>query len=174
MTLLRIEAITKIYPGVVANRDISLEVRAGEIHALLGENGAGKSTLTNILFGATLPDHGRLFWNEQPVRIDSTRRAIQLGIGKVHQHFTLVPVFTALENILLQERPSLRDPWLAQNRARPAIQKLCDDFNLAIYLDQKIEEIPLAMQQRVEIIKALAQAARLLILDDPTTVLAPK
>lgn len=173
MTLLRMEAITKVYPGVIANQDITLEVQAGEVHALLGENGAGKSTLMNILYGRIMPDHGHITWNNQPVRISSTRQAIRLGIGMVHQHFMLVTPFTALENIVLHQEASLRHPWLSLIVARFAVQRLCDAYGLEIDLDQPIEGMSLGMQQRVEIIKALYRGARLLILDEPTAVLTP-
>lgn len=119
--LLQLNSITKVYPGVIANRAISLDVRAGEIHALLGENGAGKSTLMNVIYGLTQPDSGRILWQGVPVRINSPRDAIRLGIGMVHQHFMLVPLFTALENIVLQNAGSLRHPQLATHGARVTI-----------------------------------------------------
>jgi len=171
--LLQLDSITKVYPGVIANRAISLDVRAGEIHALLGENGAGKSTLMNVIYGLTQPDSGRILWQGVPVRINSPRDAIRLGIGMVHQHFMLVPLFTALENIVLQNAGSLRHPQLATHGARVTIQQLCDDYGLAIDLDRPVEQLSLGMQQRIEIVKALYGGAQLLILDEPTAVLTP-
>ncbi len=171
--MLLMEAITKRYPGVIANREITLEVQAGEVHALLGENGAGKSTLMNILYGMTAPDQGRIFWQGLETRINSTRQAIRLGIGMVHQHFMLVPPFTALENIVLHTPSTLRQPWLRLDSARPRIERLCAEYGLEVALDSPIEAMSLGMQQRVEIVKALYRGARLLILDEPTAVLTP-
>ena len=167
------EEITKVYPGVVANAGITLEVDAGEIHALLGENGAGKSTLMNILYGMNQPDSGQIRWRGEPVRIAHANDAIRLGIGMVHQHFHLVNCFTAVENILLQTPPSLRRPWLNAHAARSRLRELCAEFGLQLELDRRIEELSLGGRQRVEILKALAAGARLLILDEPTAVLSP-
>lgn len=171
--MLRMEAITKRYPGVIANREITLEVQAGEVHALLGENGAGKSTLMNILYGMTAPSGGRIFWQGAETRINSTRQAIRLGIGMVHQHFMLVPPFTALENIVLHTASTPRQPWLRLSSARPEVERLCAEFGLEITLDFPVEAMSLGMQQRVEIVKALYRGALLLILDEPTAVLTP-
>jgi simple sugar transport system ATP-binding protein len=173
MALLRVEAITKIYPGVVANQDISLDFHAGEIHALLGENGAGKSTLMNVLYGLTPADAGHIYWQDRPVEIRHTRDAIALGLGMVHQHFNLVPCFSALENIALAETPSLRHPTLRWGRWRARVAELCRQFELEIDPDVPVERLPLVSQQRVEILKTLAADARVLILDEPTAVLAP-
>ena len=173
MSLLRMEEITKVYPGVIANAGITLDVDGGEIHALLGENGAGKSTLMNILYGMTQPDSGRILWEGEPVRIAHTNDAIRLGIGMVHQHFHLVNCFTVVENILLQTPPSLRRPWLDTRAARVRLRKLCEEFGLHLNLDDRIDDLSLGGRQRVEILKALDGGARLLILDEPTAVLSP-
>jgi simple sugar transport system ATP-binding protein len=173
MALLRTEGITKIYPGVVANQDITLDFQAGEIHALLGENGAGKSTLMNLLYGLIRPDAGRIYWQEKEVEIRHTRDAIRLGIGMVHQHFNLVPCFTALENIALAETPSLLRPRLRLDTWREKVTALCGQFALKVELDVPVERLPLGGQQRVEILKTLAADAQLLILDEPTGVLSP-
>jgi ABC-type uncharacterized transport system ATPase subunit len=173
MSLLRMEEITKVYPGVIANAGISLGVDTGEIHALLGENGAGKSTLMNVLYGLTQPDAGRILWRGEPVRIGHANDAIRLGIGMVHQHFHLVPCFTVVENILLQTPPSLRRFWLNARAARARLRDLCAELGLQLDLDRRIEELSLGGRQRVEILKALSAGARLLILDEPTAVLSP-
>ncbi len=171
--LLKLDAIRKVYPGVVANRDISLEVAVGEVHALLGENGAGKSTLMNILYGLTQPDSGQLLWEGHPVRIGSPRDAIRLGIGMVHQQFMLIPTFTALENIVLQTAGTIRKPGLATHAARQSVIRLCAEYHLTLDLDQPTGTMTLAIQQRVEIVRVLYQGARLLILDEPGAVLTP-
>ncbi len=169
--LLQMENITKIYPGVVANHNISLTIMPGEIHALLGENGAGKSTLMNVLYGMTTPDSGRILWKGQPVHIDSPRTANKLGIGMVHQHFMLVPVFTALENIVMSAPGD--SFWLRTRNTAEAVKKLSDEFGLDIDLNMRVEAMPLGMRQRVEIVKALHRGANLLIMDEPTAVLTP-
>jgi simple sugar transport system ATP-binding protein len=173
MPLLLMEGITKVYPGVVANAGITLGVDAGEIHALLGENGAGKSTLMHVLYGLTQPDSGKILWRGEPVRIAHANDAIQLGIGMVHQHFHLVGCFTAVENILLQTRPSLLRPRLDLKSARARLSGLCEEYGLRVDLDRPIEEMSLGGRQRVEILKAVDGGARLLILDEPTAVLSP-
>jgi simple sugar transport system ATP-binding protein len=173
MALLRIEAVTKIYPGVIANQDITLDFHAGEIHAVLGENGAGKSTLMNVLYGLTRPDSGRFYWREKPVDIRHTRDAIQVGIGMVHQHFNLVPCFSALENIALAEAPSWRKPGLHWGAWRAKVAELCDQFDLKIDVEVPVERLTLVGRQQVEILKNLAADAQLLILDEPTAVLSP-
>jgi simple sugar transport system ATP-binding protein len=170
--LLKMENITRLYPGVIANDNVNFSVLPGEIHALLGENGAGKSTLMNVLYGMTTPDSGQIYWNDQPVHIDSPRAANELGIGMVHQHFMLVPVFTALENIVL----SVQDEagvWLQTNQVEARVRQMSDEFGLEIDLNMLTEQMPLGMQQRVEIVKALYRGATLLILDEPTAVLTP-
>ncbi len=170
---LRLEGITKIYPGVVANSDISLQVGKGEIHALLGENGAGKTTLVSILYGLQRPDAGRIFLRGKPVHLHSSRDAIALGIGMVHQHFMLVPPLTVAENIVLGLR-SPREPLLDLKAASRKITKLSQEYGLEVDPAAKVWQLSVGMQQRVEIIKALYRGADLLILDEPTAVLTPQ
>ncbi len=171
-SLLRMENITKIYPGVVANDGVNLEVTEGEVHALLGENGAGKTTLMNILYGMTMPDEGRILWQGESVRIAGPKHATDLGIGMVHQHFMLVPRFTAVQNIILGTSPQ-KGPWLDLKNVTKQIQKLADQYDLEIDFDTEIQDLPLGMRQRVEILKALFRGAHLLVMDEPTAVLTP-
>lgn len=170
--LLNMVGITKIYPGVIANHQVNLSIMPGEIHALLGENGAGKSTLMNVLYGMTTPDSGQIYWKGQPVQIGSPRAAAQLGIGMVHQHFMLVPVFSALENIALSVQ-SDGGVWLDMDKVAERVDQIIKEFGLEIDLHTPVDRMPLGMQQRVEIIKALYRGAELLILDEPTAVLTP-
>jgi len=171
-TLLRMEGITKVYPGVVANHEVAFEVAEGEIHALLGENGAGKTTLMNILFGMTTPDAGRILLSGEPVRIRSPRDAAELGIGMVHQHFMLVPRFTSLQNVVLGTSTGT-GPWLKLKAVARRLQALAEQYGLDIDFDAEIQDLPLGMQQRVEILRALDRGAGLLIMDEPTAVLTP-
>jgi ABC-type uncharacterized transport system ATPase subunit len=172
MPLLRAENITKVYPDVVANDGITFEVERGEVHALLGENGAGKSTLMNILYGLVHPDEGRIFWNDKLVHLRHTREAMRLGIGMVHQHFNLVPCFSAVENVALQMHGH-RSAWLTTTALRKSLESLCSAFSLRVDLNVPVQELSLGSQQRVELLKALVAKAKLLILDEPTAVLAP-
>jgi len=171
-SLLRMEGISKIYPGVVANDGVDFEVKEGEIHALLGENGAGKTTLMNVLFGISRPDGGTIQWRDEPVHIHSSRQAIDLGIGMVHQHFMLVEPFTALENIVLGTSTS-KGPGLDIQAASARVRDMASRYKLDIDFDSPIEELSLGMRQRAEILKALYRGAHLLILDEPTAVLTP-
>lgn len=171
-SLLRMEGITKIYPGVVANDGVDFEVVEGEIHALLGENGAGKTTLMNILYGLTKPDAGQILWRGQPVHLHNSKQAMDLGIGMVHQHFMLVPNFTALENIVLGTRTG-RGPLLDLKSVTKRVRSLAEQYQLDIDFEAEVEELPLGMRQRIEILKALYRGAHLLILDEPTAVLTP-
>ena len=171
---LELRGITKRFPGVVANDDIDLTVEPGEVHGLLGENGAGKSTLMNILYGLYTADEGE-------VRIDGARvdfadpgDAIAAGIGMVHQHFMLVPVFTVAENILLGAEPVDRFRRFDRQAARSAVEAVSERFGLPVDPDAIVEDLPVGLQQRVEILKALHRDARLLILDEPTAVLTPQ
>ena len=170
--LLSMHGITKIYPGVVANDRVELEVLEGEIHALLGENGAGKTTLVNILYGLAAPDGGSIRWKGAPVRIHSSAQAMRLGIGMVHQHFMLVPRFTALQNIILGAG-SERRVWLDLKRAAQRVRTLAEQYGLEVNLDAQVQDMDLGMRQRLEILKALYRGAQLLILDEPTAVLTP-
>lgn len=171
--MLRIENITKSFPGVLANDHISLDVREGEILALLGENGAGKTTLMNCLYGQLKPDAGQIFWRGQPVEISNSHAAVSLGIGMVHQHFMLVPALTVAENVSLglsSTRGILLDLEYIENR----LNTLSKQFSLEVDPHAIIWHLPVGAQQRVEILKALYRDIQLLILDEPTAVLTPK
>jgi general nucleoside transport system ATP-binding protein len=168
-----LRGITKRFPGVVANEDVSLTFESGEVHALLGENGAGKSTLMNVLFGLYRPDEGEILLDGEPVSFDGPRSAIAAGVGMVHQHFKLVPVFTVAENVGLGVERTSRFGFLDRRAARNAVEELSDRYRLAVDPDAVVEDLPVGIQQRVEIIKALAREARCLILDEPTAVLTP-
>jgi len=171
---LQMRGITKRYPGVVANNQIDLDVREGEIHALLGENGAGKTTLMNILFGLANPDEGEILLDGQPVQITDPADAISRGIGMVHQHFMLIPVLTVAENILLGAETMANSIFLDRNEARHRIIELGKRFGFEIDPDAKVETLSVGWQQRVEILKALYRDARILVLDEPTAVLTPQ
>lgn len=159
--------------NVLASDDVSFEVREGEIHALVGENGAGKTTLMNILYGLIPPDEGEILVHGQPAQITHPNDAIRLGIGMVHQHFKLVPSFTIAENIMLGIEPNQYGFIDGTNEAE-AVRKLSQDFGLPVNPNARVAEIPVGMQQRVEILKALQRDARILILDEPTAVLTPQ
>ena len=167
---LELRGITKRFGPVVANDGIDFDLRQGEVHALLGENGAGKSTLMSILYGLYSPDEGEIRVNGEPANIDSPSRAIELGIGMVHQHFMLVPVMTVTENIVLGEEPT-RGPLLDVREGERKVKELSDRYGLAVAPDAVIEQVSVGMQQRVEILKTLYRDARILILDEPTAVL---
>jgi ABC-type uncharacterized transport system ATPase subunit len=165
--------ITKRFPGIVANDNINLSVRRGEIHALLGENGAGKSTLMNILFGLYQPDEGEIRIKGKPVTITGPTMANKLGIGMVHQHFMLVPPFTVTENIILGDERA-KNGILDLKRAGKEIQRLSDQYGLKVDPQALISDISVGMQQRVEILKTLYRGADILIFDEPTAVLTPQ
>jgi general nucleoside transport system ATP-binding protein len=172
--VLEMRGITKRYPGVVANDGIDLEVREGEIHALLGENGAGKSTLMNILYGLAVPDAGQILLDGKEVEIASPHDAIRRGISMVHQHFMLVPVLSVAENILLGEEPMAGRVFLDRTASKHRIKELGDRFGWEIDPDKPVGSLSVGWQQRVEILKALYRNARVLVLDEPTAVLTPQ
>jgi len=171
--VLEVRNITKRFPGVLANDHISFGLKKGEIHAFLGENGAGKSTLMNVIYGLYDPDEGQIFLNGEEVKIENPHDAIARGIGMVHQHFMLVPVFTALENIVLGHETTI-GPTLDLRSAREEVLKISEQYGLPIEPDMVIEDMPVGLQQRVEIIKALYRHADILVLDEPTAVLTPQ
>jgi simple sugar transport system ATP-binding protein len=171
---LQMRGITKRYPGVIANNQIDLDVKAGEIHALLGENGAGKTTLMNILFGLARPDEGEILLDGQPVQITDPADAIARGIGMVHQHFMLIPVLTVAENILLGAETMANSIFLDRSEARRRIIELGKRFGFEIDPDARVETLSVGWQQRVEILKALYRQAQILVLDEPTAVLTPQ
>ncbi|HXF37145.1 MAG TPA: ABC transporter ATP-binding protein [Actinomycetota bacterium] len=172
---LELRGITKRFPGVVANAGVDLTVEEGEIHALLGENGAGKTTLMNILYGLYRADEGEILIDGSPVRFEGPGDAIAAGLGMVHQHFMLIPVFTVTENIVLGHEPTRgRVGFLDRRRARRKVEELSARFRLEVPPDAVVEELPVGVQQRVEILKALYREARIVILDEPTAVLTPQ
>jgi simple sugar transport system ATP-binding protein len=168
-----LRGITKRFPGVVACNGVDLSVESGEVHALLGENGAGKSTLMNILFGLYTADEGEVLLDESPQVCHSPSDAIGAGVGMVHQHFMLVPVFTVAENVMLGIEPTGPFGTLDRDEARRRVAELSDRYGLAVDPDAAVEDLPVGVQQRVEILKALYRDARCLILDEPTAVLTP-
>lgn len=170
--LLRLEKICKTFPGVVANDNVDLSIERGEIRALLGENGAGKTTLMNCVYGVYRPNSGKIFWKEKEVHIHQARDAIALGIGMVHQHFMLVPPLTVAENVVLG-LPSPREPLLELSKVEAQIRESGEKYHLLVDPKARIWQLPVGIQQRVEILKALYRKAELLILDEPTAVLTP-
>ena len=165
--------ITKEFPGIIANDDITLQLRRGEIHALLGENGAGKSTQMSVLFGLYQPEAGTIKKNGEVVKINDPNDATALGIGMVHQHFKLIEVFTVLDNIILGAETT-RMGFLQKKAARAKVEALSERYGLKVDLDAKVEDITVGMQQRVEILKMLYRDNEILIFDEPTAVLTPQ
>ncbi|MBN1666459.1 MAG: ABC transporter ATP-binding protein, partial [Anaerolineales bacterium] len=170
---LEVRNITKRFPGVLANDRVNFTLRKGEIHALLGENGAGKSTLMNVIYGLYSPDEGEFFIDGKPAEIRNPHDAIDAGIGMVHQHFMLVPVFSVVENIILGSEVT-KGPSIDIRAARRQVRQLSQDYGLEVNPDAITEDLPVGIQQRVEIIKALYRDARILVLDEPTAVLTPQ
>ena len=171
---LELKGITKRFPGVLANEDVSLSVAEGEVVALLGENGAGKTTLMNVLYGLYQPDAGTVSIDGQDIELTSTRDAIAAGIGMVHQHFMLVPVFTVAENVILGQEPAGPLGVIDEDAARRIVREISERYRLQVDPDAIIEDLPVGIQQRVEIIKVLNREARYVIFDEPTAVLTPQ
>jgi ABC-type uncharacterized transport system ATPase subunit len=173
-TVLEMRGITKRFPGIVANDRVDLDLRRGEVHAVLGENGAGKSTLMNILYGLYHADEGEIRVHGNPVTFSSAKDAISSGIGMVHQHFMLIPVMTVAENIVLATEPTRQGVLFDSEVAEKRVGDLSRTFNFAIDPRARVQNIGVGQQQRVEILKAIYRAADILILDEPTAVLTPQ
>jgi ABC-type uncharacterized transport system ATPase subunit len=173
MTLLKMDEITKVFPGVRANDRVTFDLQPGEIHALVGENGAGKTTLMKILYGLYRPDSGTVWIREKPAVIKNPRDAIARGIGMVHQHFMLVPPFTVLENIILGRESQTAGVLRLEEPARE-ITEIMNRNGLPVDLSARVEDLPVGLQQRVEILKILYRGAEVLVFDEPTAVLTPQ
>ena len=171
---LELRNITKRFGTLVANDNISLTLAPGEILSLLGENGAGKSTLMNVLYGLLQPDEGQILIDDKPVKFAGPGDAMAAGIGMVHQHFMLIPVFTVAENVVLGHEPTGKVGNLDIDAARKLVKEISDRFGFDIDPDAKVQDLPVGAQQRVEIIKSLARDAKILVLDEPTAVLTPQ
>jgi len=172
--VLEMRHVTKRFPGIVANDDVSFDLREGEVHALLGENGAGKSTLMNILYGLYHADEGEILIKGKSVRLGSPNASIAAGVGMVHQHFMLIPVMTVAENIVLAEEPTRSGIVFDVREAERRVQEISDRYGLAVDPGARVEDITVGQQQRVEILKALYREADILVLDEPTAVLTPQ
>ncbi len=172
--VIEMEHIRKEFPGIVANDDITLKLKKGEIHALLGENGAGKSTLMSVLFGLYQPEAGTIKKDGKEVKINNPNDATALGIGMVHQHFKLVDVFTVLDNIILGAETTGKLGFLKKKESRNKVIELSEKYGLKVDVDAKVEDITVGMQQRVEILKMLYRDNDILIFDEPTAVLTPQ
>lgn len=171
---LELRGITKRFGSFVANDQVNLIVQPGEIHCLLGENGAGKTTLMNVLYGLTPPSEGEILVNDAPVTISDPKHAVALGIGMVHQHFMLVPVFSVAENVILGDEPTSPWPLIDYKSAVDTLIRLSAEYEFSVDPTATVEDLPIGTQQRVEILKALSHDAELLILDEPTAVLTPQ
>lgn len=171
-TLLKLDKITKRFGNVIANNNITFELRFNEIHALLGENGAGKTTLMNILYGLYCPDQGTILLKNKPIHIRTPKDAISHGIGMVHQHFMLIPTLSVLENVIMgmEHNPLMID----YRKAEKKVSRLCSDFGVSIDLKKKVADLSMGVQQKVEILKALYRNADIIVLDEPTAVLTPQ
>ena len=176
-TILELKDITKIFPHpetpVRANDGVSLSLRRGEIHAIVGENGTGKSTLMNILYGLLQPDGGEIILKGQPVKFRSPRDAMHNGIGMVHQHFMLVPSFTVAENLVFGFEPRKKGIFVDKGKANEITKQIAEKYGFEVDPGRKVADCPLSMQQRVEILKILFHGAEILIFDEPTAVLTP-
>ncbi len=171
--VLQAKSITKRFPGVLANDKVDFDLRKGEIHVLLGENGAGKTTLMNILYGLYHQDEGEILVNGKPVRIKDPNDSIAQGIGMVHQHFMLIPVFTVAENVMLGDETTRRG-FLDRKAVAAKVRELSHRYGLDVDPDALVGQLPVGIQQRVEIVKTLYRDAQILILDEPTAVLTPQ
>ena len=171
---LELRGITKRSGTLVANDSIDLLVEPGQIHALLGENGAGKSTLMNVLYGLYDADEGEVLLDDKPQSFDGPGDAMEAGIGMVHQHFMLIPVFTVAENVALGQEPTKVLGAIDLAEARKRVLDISERFGFNVDPDALVEDLPVGVQQRVEIIKALSRDARVLVLDEPTAVLTPQ
>jgi simple sugar transport system ATP-binding protein len=171
---IELRGITKRFGSVVANSNVNLDIRAGQVLGLLGENGAGKSTLMNVLSGLYRPDEGEILIDGKPTHFRDAKDAIHAGIGMVHQHFMLVPVFTVAENVILGVEPTRSLDYLDMDKAREQVRAISAEHGLEVDPDAIVEEIPVGIQQRVEIIKVLFRSADVLIFDEPTAVLTPQ
>ena len=171
---LELRGITKRFGTFAANEDVNLTVESGRVHTLLGENGAGKSTLMNVLFGLYEPTEGEILLDGEPVRFSGPGEAMRAGIGMVHQHFMLVPVFTVAENVALGDEHTRGAGVLDLESTRRRIREISEQYGFDVDPDAVVEDLPVGVQQRVEIIKALTRDARILILDEPTAVLTPQ
>lgn len=168
------EHITKVYPnGFVANKDVNFSVNKSEIHALAGENGAGKSTLMKVLFGEEIPDEGCILYKGREIKVDTPSRAIEQGIGMVHQHFMLVPSLTVTENIVMGAEPK-KSLFIDYAKAEKMTREVCEKYNFEMDLTAKVKDLPVGLKQKIEILKALLRGAEVLILDEPTAVLTPQ
>lgn len=171
MSIIKVENIEKHFGSVVANKNVSFELKNNKIYALLGENGAGKSTLMNMLSGIYKPDKGNIYLKGENIKFKSPKHAIECGIGMIHQHFKLVENQTSMENIILGQEKSF---FMNKNKIREKIMKVCEEFSLFVDLDKKIKDLSISEKQTVEIIKVLYRGAKILILDEPTAVLTPQ
>ena len=170
---LELRGITKRFPGVIANDSVNLAISTGEVLALVGENGAGKSTLMNVLYGLYKADEGEILIDGTAVNFHSPADAIKAGIGMVHQHFMLVPVFSVAENVVLGSEPTKKFGALDIERARKQVREVSDRYNLNLDPDAIVEDLPVGVRQRVEIVKVLLRDAKIVVFDEPTAVLTP-
>ena len=173
-TIVKFENVTMQFPGVLANDNVSFDIKKGEIFALVGENGAGKSTLMNILYGINTPTSGNVYIKGNRMEKHTPTESIENGVGMVHQHFMLVPSFTVAQNIVLSKEPRKNRFFYDLKGAEKAVSDLVEDYGLVVDPKAVVEEISVGLQQRVEILKTLYRGADILILDEPTAVLTPQ